>query len=211
MRRNKLDTVDVTPDDGRDYAEIEVPEALGARTRAIYDLDQAPRTVGELGELFDQADNFATGDGFTWEDLLISDGETRHEVRIGDEVHHTYCFLDALVLPFVLDRRVEIRSHPPGGGESVEVVATPRRLEATPASTVMSFGVALDLPEAADELGTDDPAGLLDLTHAEACPRINAFPDEASYRAWDREAEAVSVVMTLAQAYTMAHDTASAI
>lgn len=211
MQRNQLDTLDVTPEDGRDYTEVEVSDALGARTRAIFELDQAPRTMGELGALFEEADNFATGEGFTWEDLLISDGETRHEVRIGDEVHHAYCFLDALVLPFVLDRRVEIRSRPPGGGETVEVVATPRRLEATPASAVMSFGMSLDLPEAADELGTDDPAALLDLTHAEGCPRINAFPDEAAYRAWDREADAVSVVMTLAQAYAMAHDTAGAI
>lgn len=208
MRTNQLDTLDVTPEDGSDYTEIALSDALGARTRAIFELDRVPQTMGELAEIFEAADNFVTGDGFTWQDFLISDGKTRHEVRIGDEVHHTYCFLDALVLPFVLDRRVEIRSRPPGGGESVEVVATPRRLEATPASTVMSFGMALDLPEAADELGTDDPAGLLDLTHAEACPRINAFPDEAAYRAWDQEAEAVSVVMTLAQAYAMAHDTA---
>lgn len=209
MGRTQLDTFDLAPDDGNDYTEIGIPEALARPTRILFGLDEAPETLGELSALFESSDTFATGDRFTWEDLLVSEGETRHEVRVGGDAYHTYCVLDALVLPFVLERRVEIRSQPPGSDEVIAIVATPQRLEASPASTVVSFGVSRDLVEASKELEAQDESALLELTHAEGCPRINAFPDHAAYEAWAQTAEAVTVVMTLAQAYALARDVAS--
>lgn len=208
MGRTQLDTLDVTPEDGSDYDEIEIPSALARGTRALVGLDQAPGTLGELSALFVSAGTFATGDRFTWGDLLVSEGETRHEVRVGGDVYHTYCVLDALVLPFVLQAPVEIRSQPPGSETAVEIVATPERLEATPATAVVSFGVSLDLVESSEGLETRDESALLEVTHAEGCPNINAFPDHAAYEAWERAAEGVTVVMTLAQAYAMAQDAA---
>lgn len=211
MGRTQPDTLDASPADGSDYTAIPVPEELARRTRVMVDLDGTPGTLGELAQLFEETGAFTLGDAFTWQDLLVSDGETRHEVRIGDQVHHTYCILDALVLPFVLDRPVEITSQPPVDGDVIRITATPERLTATPASTIVSFGTSLDFPETTDALDEGDPAGLLELTHDEGCPKINAFPDREAYEAWAKQAEAVTLGMTLAQAYAMAHDTAHAL
>lgn len=208
MGRTQLETIDLAPDDGSDYTGIEIPEPLARRTRTLFGLDEPPETLGELSALFESSDTFATGDRFTWEDLLVSEGGTRHEVRVGGDVYHTYCVLDALVLPFVLEQRVEIRSQPPGSEEVIEIVATPDLLKATPASTVVSFGVSRALAETTEDMEALDDAALLELTHAKGCPRINAFPDHEAYETWDQTAEAVTVVLTLAQAYAMAHDTA---
>lgn len=196
----------VTPEDGRDYKEIEIPEALGRRIRSMMGLTGSPKTFGGLEACFEASDSFVTEGSFTWQDLLVSDGETPHEARVGDEVFHTYCVLDALVLPFVLEERVAIRSRPPKGGTVIEMDATPDRLKAKPRGAVVSFGASLGLPETTDKAPQEDPEGLLDLTHEEGCPTINSFPNVDAYRAWDQDTDAVTVVLTLAQAYALAHD-----
>lgn len=209
MARTDAGTLHATPEDGRDYAEVPIPEGLATRTSTLVGTDETPQTLGEILAAHDDTGAFVPEDA-TWEDMLVSE-KSRHRVRVGDEEYNTYCVLDALVLPFLLDETVEISSTPPGGGSAVEIVAGPDELEARPETTVVSFGVSLGIPEDRGALEATDPEQLQELIHAEGCPRINAFPDREAYQAWADEVEAVTVAVSLAQAYAMAKDAAPAL
>lgn len=209
MARTDPGTLYAVPEDGSDYADIEITGALGDRLSALMDTDEAPETLGGIVRLHDETEAFLPED-FTWQDLFVTE-DSRHVVRVPDDEYNTYCILDALILPFLLDEEVEIRSDPPGGEPPIQIRASPTELEARPASTVVSFGFSEAVPEASEALEADDPQGLQDLVHAEGCPKINAFPDADAYRAWAEEAEAATVGMTLAQAYAMARDSGPAL
>lgn len=209
MARTDPGTLRATPEDGSDYTEIEIPGALSERSATLMGLDDAPETVGDIVDDHNESEALVP-EGFTWQDMLVTE-DSRHAVRVGGDRYNTYCILDALILPFLHDEEVEIRSDPPGGGATVEIRAGPDALEAEPASTVVSFGFSTDVPETPASLSADDPEGLTDLIHAEGCPQINAFPDAEAYEDWAREAEAATVGMTLAQAYAMAGDAATAL
>lgn len=206
MARTESDSLHVAPSDGDDYAQIEIPEGLARRTRALVGAEETPRTLGDIVHVHDETEAFVP-EAFTWQDMLVAE-DSRHEVLVDDERFNTYCVLDALVLPFLLDERVEIRSMPPVGDNPIEIETTARLLEARPASAVVSFGFSLDIPETRRSLDAADPASLQELLHSEACPKINAFPDRSAYEAWAAETDAVTIGLTLAQAYAMARDVA---
>jgi alkylmercury lyase len=107
------------------YEQIRVADEL---CRSVQRASGMPlRQHDTLGEL---VRTMTAQRGICGSEDLISEEPTCHEVRVGDQSLYTYCFMDALMLPFVLrDQPVEMRSAYPDGGEVME------RMEESPCRT----------------------------------------------------------------------------
>jgi len=170
------------------YEQIRVTDELSRSVQQA--VGMPPRGHKTLGEL---VKGIATERWAPRPENLISEEPTRHQVRVDGRTLHTFCFVDALMLPFVLGKEtaVEVRSASPTG-EEVSALVTERGVETSPLGTVVSFGAARA------EIGTICET---------LCPYLNAFPSQANYERWaERTLHAETVALSMEEAFDLARD-----
>ncbi len=177
------------------YEEIPITEELNVSVQRAVGV--TPRPHETLEEL---VKDVAAQRGVRRPENLVSAQPTRDEVRVVGQIFHAYCFVDALMLPFVLQvlqgEGFEVRSEGPmsGGGEVAALV--PREsVEASPREAVVSFG--------ASQVG-DGPV------HKMLCPYLGAFPSREEYEIWAKETpQAVTSALSPEDAFALGRDWAS--
>lgn len=170
------------------YREIRIPEELNRRVQEMFEF--SPQRHETLGELIA---TYKGQRGAPSPEDLVSEETTRHEARVGERTFHTYCFLDALVLPLVLgEERAELRSESPVSGEEITAVVSDGAVEYSPPEAIVSFGVT--------RAGHGPPQVV-------GCPYINAFTSRAEYERWEAETpQAVTTPLSVGDAFALGQD-----
>lgn len=124
-------------------------------------------------------------------DLCHTAAETPHRGIVGDAMYPFECFFDGVVLAYLVDEPVEVRTESPAGAPIELVVAPDGGIATTPPAAVMSFGISPEPSRRVDRSSVDEA-----VTSA-VCPYVRAFRSREHYESWAAGVPAATVGMPL--------------
>lgn len=180
----------------------EIPSAVAERLQIVLRLNEPPATLDVVADTVSHIFE-AAGTSVEFEELCLT-GSSRHEARVGDDVHHFRCVLDTLLLPFVLEEPTEfdIRSRSPVSDAVIEMTVGREGISVEPETAVISFGVAADVepPDSAKEVVSG-------YGYETFCPYVNAFSSETEYDEWAAETpNAATMMLPVLDAFAFARE-----
>jgi hypothetical protein len=154
----------------REFGSGRIPTRTGLAESAGKEVAELEATLARLAE-FDLAHADSEGD-----EVLVaypfSARPTRHEVELDGRTVHAMCAVDALGIPFMLQRVAEIRSRDPLTGTAISVAVEPSVFARwVPDSAVVIWGA---------EAGRGASAAI-------CCPVVNFFESNETAAAYVRE------------------------
>lgn len=176
-----------------DLTDILLPDRLSRRVCTIFALDTAPSTLEELVNAW-----LKHGCSPRLEDLVRSE-PTPHRVETVGHMRFAWCALDAMILAIFEREKIGLQTIDPETGHVIAMSLDPikqpvcRDRGQTP---VLAFGFS--------------STGFVDLKRS-CCPHVNLFESAESYERWRaKEANSVTMPLTIDQAWRLAHRWASA-
>lgn len=144
------------------------------------------------------------GGEFDEEDRIVGNAltlnPTTHHFVINDRTLYTWCSLDAIFLPGLLEETAEVESTCPVTGKRIQLIITPDGVtQYSPAGTVLSIavpGVSCNQEAPSDETDRAIPA-------RESCQQMYFFHSRAAAEAWVRDYPGV-VIFTIEEAWQLA-------
>lgn len=175
-----------------DYGQLDrpLPPDLAARLAELFELDAPPETVAAWLDDALAAIRRVQGRDIAVGDLCHAE-DGPHVARCDGETYRFVCVLDAFVLAGLTDESVAIESHDPETGEPLELTVTADGRAIAPDGTVVSLGVARDVP--------DGPLTSTK-TYGALCPYVHAFGSEATYEAWADTVDAETTPLSVEDA-----------
>lgn len=162
--------------------------------RGIDTLDAFAESIREVTESDGGGGDGSSCGSFAIDDLCHVEAETPHRATTADQTYYFRCFYDGIILAYLADEPVEIRTESPVG-KPIEMRASPNgTIDATPSGAVMSFGIATDVEPSADD--TDPTVG--EIVEMVMCPYVKAFPTRDAYAYWAEGSDGATVGMPLA-------------
>ncbi|WP_137284263.1 organomercurial lyase [Halorussus salinisoli] len=190
--RNSIDDDSNDEPNSEPVEDRRLPPEIGGNLKSLLGTDDRPETFGEC------IDALAVTFGDDWPpDVtdLCHDDEGHHRAETETDTYRFVCVLDAVLLPFLTDSTVEVRSEGPRTGTTVTSHVSQAGIETDPEDAVLSFGVAPVDPSA-------EPTP--ELTYETMCPYIHAFPDRDAYEGWSESVDAPTTPLPLSDGFALA-------
>lgn len=177
-----------------DLSDVRLPPEFARRLQERFGLQIAPPT------LEDWVTGWLARSCPTTPSDLVLVSPTRHRVLKDGQARFVWCALDGMILAILEGETLTLETKDPETGTVIEITMGPRCLEDTEEgqqSAILAFGFSAD---GSGELKSS------------CCPYLNLFESQRSYRRWcERQTEAITIPLTLGQAWRLAVRWADAI
>lgn len=177
-------------------ADRTVPDDLADRIQTAFGFDEPPATFAEWADRMVETFEASLDRDLQPDDLCAVDS-SNHAALIGDDVRYYRCALDAVIVGWLVDEPVTVRSEPPTSATVVRIVFDDDGVAIEPPGSVMAFGID-------DDVRPPDGPVSLESMYGTLCPHGHVFPSADDYDAWARDTAAVTTAVPVADGVAIA-------